>query len=374
MSKLYLYAAVILVLTVAIPVVVYLWVYKAPTQPPKPMTLRIGHLVADELHQPGWCVAEEMGYIADEGFEAIHSEYMNGPNEMEHFAAGELDVAYVGAAPFLTASAGGIDIIAVASSNTEGSSIVAAEEITEVKDLNGTTVGSPGIGTIQDYMLTRVEEEYGIQITHFYAKVTDLIMYFQKGEIVGYIAWEPHPTRAVVEKIRGAHVLIISHEILAGHQCCVLAVRGDWVREAPHIVRRIVRWHMKAQKWVLEHPNETEEIIANYSGLSIDLVKEAHPIVEHPYPPYVDLPSCKIMVEGLIATGKIKEETVPSIDEFIGKSINNSFVEELDQELRPPTLVSLSWALPSPLEVEVPPSLCMAKSSLFLSREHEGCE
>ncbi len=142
------------------------------------------------------------------------------------------------------------------------------------------------------------------------------------------------------------------------------------MREAPHIARRIVRWHMKAQKWVLEHPDEAEEIIANYSGLSIDLVKEAHPVVEHPYPPYVDLPSCKIMTEGLIAAGKIKEDNVPSIDEFIDKSINNSFVEELDQELRPPTLTSFNITLASLLEVKVSTSVPVSKSSLGFSREH----
>jgi len=41
-----------------------------------------------------------------------------------------------------------------------------------------------------------------------------------------------------------------------------VAVRGDWVRDAPHLVRRIVRWHMKAMRWVLENPSEAEELIA----------------------------------------------------------------------------------------------------------------
>jgi len=50
--------------------------------------LRVGHLVADELHQPGWCVAEERGFIRAEGFRAIHSEYIHGPQEMEHFGWG----------------------------------------------------------------------------------------------------------------------------------------------------------------------------------------------------------------------------------------------------------------------------------------------
>ena len=95
-------------------------------------------------------------------------------------SAGELDAAYVGAAPFLVARASGVGIVAVASSNTEGSSLVVTYEIRSITDLHDMKVGSPGMGTIQDYMLTQVEK-LSIRVTHVYAKVTDLILYFEKG-------------------------------------------------------------------------------------------------------------------------------------------------------------------------------------------------
>jgi len=369
-SKRYIYAAVIIIVVASASIGTYYWFSRTPEKLPKLMTLRVGHLLADQLHQPGWVVAKEMGYFAEEGFEVIHSEYINGPEEMTHFAAGELDVAYVGAAPFLSARAGGIDIIAVASSNTEGSSLVVSNQTKTVGDLDGTIIGSPGIGTIQDYMLTRIEEQHGIQFEHFYARITDLIVYFQTKEIDGYIAWEPHATRAVVDGIRGAHLLLNSSGILPGHQCCVLAVRGDWVREAPHIVRRIVRWHMKAHKWVLEHPNEAEAIIADSSGLSTDLVKTAHPIVKHPYPPYVHSASCEIMTEGLIATNKIKNETVPNVQKFVNESIDNSFVRDLDEELKPPASTTLYHTVDLPLIAEISVSLSTAKTIIKFQR---GC-
>ena len=187
---------VITVILAFMVLVVGLWSYRTPQPGLRLAPLRVGHLVADELHQPGWCAAEERGFIKAEGFRAIHSEYIHGPQEMEHFAAGELDVAYVGAAPFLVARASGVGIVAVASSNTEGSPLVVANDIHNISDLQGMKIGSPGIGTIQDYMLTQTEKKFSIKFTHFYAKVTDLILYFEKGEIAGYIAWEPHSRRA----------------------------------------------------------------------------------------------------------------------------------------------------------------------------------
>lgn len=336
MSRSHVYAAIVIMVVAVASTGAYYWLSRTPEKPFKPMTLRVGHLLADQLHQPGWVVAKERNYFADEGFEVVHSEYSYGSVEMQHFAAGEIDVAYVGAVPFLSARAAGADIIAVASSNTEGSSLVVTEEIQNVTDLAGKIIGSPGIGSIQDYMLDKVKDDYNITFTVHRATVTVLIEKLSTGEIDGYIAWEPHATRAVVEGVRGAHTLLTSHDILAGHQCCVVAVRGDWVREAPYIVRRIIRWHMKAMKWVLENPVEAEGLIANYSGLSIELVEATHPIVKHPYPPLVDVNSSKVMLEGQISAGKIKSENVPNIDEFLSEAIDNSFVEDLDEEIRPP--------------------------------------
>ncbi len=341
MSKSHVYAVIVIIVVAVASTGAYYWRSRTSEKPFKPTTLRVGHLLADQLHQPGWAVAKEKNYFADEGFEVVHSEYTYGSVEMEHFAAGELDVAYVGAVPFLTARAAGVDIVAVASSNTEGSSLVVEEEIRSVIDLEGKTIGSPGIGSIQDYMLDRVKATYNVTFSVHRASVTLLPEKLSTGEIDGYIAWEPHATRAVIEKIRGAHTLLTSNDILEGHQCCVVAVRGDWVRDAPYIVRRIIRWHMKAMRWVLENPSEAEELIADYSGLSPTLVEAAHPIVEHPYPPFVHIDSCRIMLDGQIAAGKIKNEDVPDIEEFLSEAIDNSFVEELDDELKRPNLLSL---------------------------------
>ncbi len=306
---------------------------------PESNKLRVGHLLADQLHQPGWVIAEEMNYFAEEGFDVVHSEYPYGSIEMEHFAAGELDVAYVGAIPFLSARAAGVDIVAIASSNTEGSSLVVAQEIQNVQDLTGKTIGSPGIGSIQDYMLDKMMADFNVEFSVHRASVTLLKEKFSMGEIDGYIAWEPHATRAVLENIRKAHVLFASDEILKGHQCCVVAVRGDWVREKPDVIEKIVKIHTKSMKWVLEHSEEAQNLIASYSGLSIDLIEAAYPIVQYPYPPFVDVESCKVMLQGQIDAGKIKGEDVPNIDEFLMNAIDNSFVEMFENENT--TLISL---------------------------------
>ena len=346
---------------------IYYTLYLVPANSPELMRLRVGHLLSDQLHQPGWVIAEERNYFKEEGFEVIHSEYPYGSIAMEHFAAGELDVAYVGAVPFLIARASGVDVIAVASSNTEGSSLVVVEKIHNVTDLAGKTIGSPGIGSIQDYMLDKIMADYNITFRVHRASVTLLKEKLSIGEIDGYIAWEPHAIRAVVDNIRGAHILLTSNDILEGHQCCVVAVRGDWVKEAPHIIKRIVCWHMRAMKWLLEHPQDAQNIIANYSGLPIDLIKAAKPIVKYPYPPFVDIDTCKIMLQEQMAAGKINS-AIPNIDEFLSEAINNSFVENLDEEIRPLISLGSSQNLGLGIKCGIPTLLSRSQSVQKLSR------
>jgi NitT/TauT family transport system substrate-binding protein len=232
----------------------------------------------------------------------------------------------------LSARAIGIDIVAVASSNTEGSSLVVAKEIQDVQDLAGKIIGSPGIGSIQDYMLDKIMAENSIRFNVHRASVTLLKEKLSMGEIDGYIAWEPHATRAVVENIRDSHILFTSNNILEGHQCCIVAVRGDWVREKPDLIEKIVKIHTKATKWVLENTEEAQRLVSDYSGLSLDLVEAAYPIVNYPYPPFVDVDSCKIMLEGQINAGKIKSDNINNFDEFLSNAIDNSFVEKVENE------------------------------------------
>jgi len=54
----------------------------------------------------------------------------------------------------------------------------------------------------------------------------------------------------------------------------------------------------------------------------------------------VHIDSCRIMLDGQIAAGKIKSDDVPDIEEFLSEAIDNSFVEELDEELKRPSLLA----------------------------------
>jgi NitT/TauT family transport system substrate-binding protein len=102
--------------------------------------VRIGYLQSD-IHQLACWVALEKGLYQKHGVDAkVAGIFKAGPEEMSAFAAGALDMGYVGEAPATTAVANGVAKATVlAQVNTEGSAIVVKKgsAIKKPRDLDG---------------------------------------------------------------------------------------------------------------------------------------------------------------------------------------------------------------------------------------------
>jgi len=294
-----------------------------------PTVVRIGHLSAD-LHQVPFFLAYQKGWYQEEGIVPIRKEYLNGPSEMMAFVGGELDAGYVGVVPALTAKSQDADLVAIASSNLEGSAIVAKPEIRSVKDLAGKKVGTPGIGSIQDTMIRMVAKKFNITVDIRSHRFSDLPILLEKGEIDAFIDWEPFCAEAVVKGT--GQVIYTSAEILAGHQCCILYVSGKMFREQPDLARKILKIHVRALREIKERsPDEAMKVFSEMSGRPLDTVREAWKRMKWEY--YVDESSAKIFVKSLIEDKKIEPGKVPDVDAFVKSFIDRKFLDGVLLEL-----------------------------------------
>lgn len=286
-------------------------------------TVRMGYLVGD-IHQIGCFVGRELELFEQEtGARFRYLEYVNGPAQMNEFVAGGLDAGYVGVVPALIALSQGADLKIVASANLEGSALVARPDIENVAGLNGKRVGTPGLGTIQDAMLSMVENQVGITVTHVaYAGPSTLPLALEKGEVDGYIAWEPYCAEAVVNGT--GRVVYTSHDILPHHQCCVLYVSGKLLREHRGLALSIVRAHVKAMEVVRENENRAMQIFSSRTGKSMAVVQESWKrMVWDPTP---DVPSIKTFAEALVRAGKITG--VENVDALVENALDLTLLEE----------------------------------------------
>ncbi|MEM0448473.1 MAG: ABC transporter substrate-binding protein [Methanomassiliicoccales archaeon] len=91
--------------------------------------------------------------------------YLNGGAVMDAFAAGVIDVGYLGAPPAILKKLNvGTDIKVVALANSEGSAILALPDIQSFDQLDNKTVATPGPSSIQHLLLLVYAKERGFEV------------------------------------------------------------------------------------------------------------------------------------------------------------------------------------------------------------------
>lgn len=300
-----------------------------PKEPEKLTPVRIGYLSAD-IHQIAFFVAYHKGWYQDEGIKPIKMEYLYGMPQMMAFQAGELDAGYVGCVPAIIAKAKGVSLVVVASANLEGSAIVAKPEIRSIFELNGKTVGTPGIGSIQDCMIRMVEKRlnFTMEIRHY--KFSDLPVLLERGEIDAYINWEPFCAEAVVRKV--GHIIYTSHDILPNHQCCVFYVSEKLLKEKPELVKKLVKVHVKATRFVQENSEEAKTIFSKITGKPLNVINECWRRIVFDY--HVNTESIKVFIPYLIEQGKVSAKEISNIDKFVNSLVNMKVLVEVEKNFQ----------------------------------------
>ena len=223
----------------------------------QPSTHQIAHMTAFEK---GWWSED----LAPFGIEKINEyEFPSGAPEMQAMLSGDLDIAYVGAAPVISALATGLDAKIVAAVNTQGSDLVLRPEVPyeSPEDLKGLKIATFPPGTIQDTLLRNWLIDNGLDPEN------DLeIVPMGPGDAKAAIAAEqvdgvflPHPAPTFIEAEGNGRTVLVSGEIMPDHPCCVLVVSGDLIRNNPEMVEQIVSTHIKAIEYDSQHLEEAAE-------------------------------------------------------------------------------------------------------------------
>jgi len=242
--------------------------------------VRLAYLQNDIHHLACW-IAIEKGYYTDQGVHVdIAGVFRAGPEIMSAFAAGELDMAYVGEAPATIAVANQTaKVVAVAQVNTEGSAIVVSRDSLDIKsleNLSGKTVAVPGYGTVQDFLLRRTMDQKKIDFSSLniiVLKPPEMIGALRNKQIQAFLAWEPYPSKAVTLGV--GRRLTTSHDMWPGHPCCILAASSDLIAKHPETVKAVVQAHIHATDFIHHHTKEAIQIAMKYTGMDDATIQQA---------------------------------------------------------------------------------------------------
>ena len=196
-------------------------------------------------------------------------------------------------------------------------------EIQSIEDLEGRTVAIPGKATVQDFLVQKFVKEHGLNVNVVIVKPPEMIAVLEKGEIDGFIAWEPYPARAYVE---GHRILVTSKDIWAHHPCCVIAVRDTYMMENKDVVLAVLAAHIKATTFIQENPQEAVRIGVEFTEMPQEVVEKAMETIEFIYEPNYE--GIKEYLQQLLEFEYVSSEDVGDIDTFLGGFINSDYITE----------------------------------------------
>lgn len=244
-------------------------------------TLRIGY--QPSTHQIAEMVAMEEGWWLSDllpfGIEEVEDyEFPSGPPEMQAMLGGNLDIAYVGAAPPISAIAQGLDAKIVAAVQKNGSDLVVSPDVVYEgpQSLVGLKVATFPPGSIQDTVFKKWLQENGIDPAEIDIKSMG------PGDATTAISAKrvdavflPHPSPTIIELQGNGEAVVASGEMWPNHACCCLVVSGELMREEPEMVEQIVKTHIRATEYINENPKRAAEIYSAKTDQNLTMVEHS---------------------------------------------------------------------------------------------------
>ncbi len=198
---------------------------------------------------------------------------------MQAMLAGEIDVAYVGATPPLSAIDQGLDAKIVAGAQIQGSDLVIATDLPyeSPQDLKGLKIATFPPGTLQDTVLRKWLMDHDIDpkedLTILGMGGADAKTALASNNVDAVFL--PHPSPTIIESEGTGRVVVQSGDMWENHACCVVLVRDELIRDYPELVEQIVRTHIRATEYIIEHPEEAAQIFADDIGVSYEIANKS---------------------------------------------------------------------------------------------------
>ncbi len=304
----------------------------APAKRPM-ITVTLGDEVGSEVDYANIWVAQHEGYYAKEGIRIERKTFNNGPEALLQFANGSLDFVVGGLAPFMEMAARGQQFKMLMSVTKYNAPLVGLDSIKDWKDLNGKKVGSPGIGVVQDAILTYVEKTQHIKFEHVYGTVTSFPVMLRQGEIQAFISWEPAAATALSQG-KGLHY-IAQRPPLHNAESLELIASPAMMKQHPDVAYRFVKATLEGMQYIKTHPEmDVAKIVAQKmrNPKAVPIVLQAMKSVGVTSP-RVDMPSSAIILKTLAQSGKIPAKYAKDPDAWLKTYLDYSDLDKAEKQL-----------------------------------------
>lgn len=216
-----------------------------------------------------------------DNIKVVYSDITEGPKMTEAMAAGSLDFANaLGATSAILAASNGVDlkIIGIYSRAPKSFTIMAKDpNIKTVADLKGKKIVGPK-GTILHQLLLAATDNAGLKPEDYNYVNMDIaggLSAMLSGSADAALVAGPAVNQALKN---GAHIITTGEGLLDA--TIVIAVRGDFLKNHPDLVKRYMQVHKSSLDFMKNNPDETYKLTAEETNMTIDEVKAMYSLYD----------------------------------------------------------------------------------------------
>ena len=187
--------------------------------------------------------AQKLGAFERAGLAPTFVKFAAGPPMLAALQTKDIDVTFMGSAPFVVGLSQGLDIKAIlieqGDDPVNGLVVQRGRGIEKLSDLRGKKIGVT-VGSTADLGLRRGLGKAGLKaedLTVLNMPVIAQLPAFLRGDIDGMWAWAPWNLRAEFE---GNGQFLTTHRDLGVRSPGVWAARAEWIRDKPEVLRRFL--------------------------------------------------------------------------------------------------------------------------------------
>jgi NitT/TauT family transport system substrate-binding protein len=245
-----------------------------------PVTVRLGFL-SNITHAPALIAMKEGFFTKALGSAGTlkATAFSAGTEETTAILSGQLDAAYVGPNPAITAWQKSSDIQIISGVATGGASIVVKKGITSAAQLKGKSLATPSLGNTQDVALRYWLKQHGVTTNttgggDAFIKPTKpnsaAVLQFKSGQIAGGSEPAPYDIQMVQD---GGTVLLSEPGVTT-----LLIVTKSFLSAHPAIVSDLLKAQVQANAFIKSSPAQAQADanaeLASYTGkpLKADLI------------------------------------------------------------------------------------------------------
>ena len=210
-------------------------------------------------------------------------EFVSGTTLTEAFAAGQIDIAYVGPGPAISAASRGMPVQFLAGAAEAGAVLVARKDspVKTYKDLAGKNVAVPSLGNTQDISLRHIMAEAGLKSKTDGGNVTitpippaDVVAAFAGKRVDAALV--PEPWGAALEA-QGHRVIGTEKTVWRGgrYPTAIVIVNAKFAQANPALVAAFLKAHTDAVTYLNKSPAAAQTVVntklEKLTGAKLDL-------------------------------------------------------------------------------------------------------